>query len=652
VLHSARLAVAVALVVLAPLDAAARWTQLQSAHFLFIGDAAERDIRATAQKLEQFREVMVRALPAGAAMTSPVPTVVFVFANDRSLAPYRPKFEGRPIEMAGLFVQQSDINYVAVNADAYQQAFNVVLHEYSHFLLGNWLESVPVWMNEGLAEVYATFQERDGGKGAVLGAPDGNHLGLLRRSTLIPIRDLLAIDHSSPTYNEGSRRGVLYAESWALVHYLAFGNRARTPQLAAFLKAVKGGAPPVPAFTEAFGSVAKLEQELREYIHSFTMPAIRIDFGEKISGAIAPRGEAMPDAHAAAYLGDFLARVGRTDEARTQLRALLEQNPDVARAACALGLLELRGDRRAEGVTLLERAAALAPGDAWIQTALGQALLTASEEPLAEGEADALLQRARAALAQAASGDAAAVFAQTLASLGRAHTMPGGDLPRAVSSLERAVTLTPGREDYRLMLAYALIRQGEDKRAIDQLGPLVARSGRADVRDNARRLLGSIASRANAVGHAASPTETRTEALSDPPTATTAVSSTTSSRAIEVAGSTPAAPAREAVFRPILRPVGAGETRVRGVFRSVDCRPEGLVFVIDRDGAMLRLAAATFDEVEFLSYRRNTPNGVRCGAQQPALPVLATFRSMAAPGGAVGGQLVAIEVVEDDFVPR
>ena len=109
-LGSARVVAALALVSLAPLDAMAKWTQLRSENFLFIGDAPERDIRATAQKLEQFREVMLRALP-GTTMTSPVPTVVIVFGSDTSFTPYKPKFQGRTVDAAGLFIRNEDVNY-------------------------------------------------------------------------------------------------------------------------------------------------------------------------------------------------------------------------------------------------------------------------------------------------------------------------------------------------------------------------------------------------------------------------------------------------------------------------------------------------------------------------------------------------------------
>ena len=166
--------------------------------------------------MEQFREVMLRAMP-GAPATSPVPTIVFVFGNDASFTPYKPRFEGRIVEAAGLFLQNEDINYILVNAEALDRAFKVVFHEYSHFLLGNWTDDLPVWTNEGMAEVYSTFEDRDGGRPRC-SACLTHHLGLLQASPMIPVRELIAIDHSSPTYNEGqparrALRGIVGARA-------------------------------------------------------------------------------------------------------------------------------------------------------------------------------------------------------------------------------------------------------------------------------------------------------------------------------------------------------------------------------------------------------------------------------------------------------
>ena len=99
------------------------------------------------------------------------------------------------MDVAGLFVRSEDINYIVVNAGAVEPAFKIVFHEIlplPPLELGR-ARPVPVWLSEGLAEVYATFQERTGGTSAVLGAPDPNHLRLLQNTSLIPLQDLIAV---------------------------------------------------------------------------------------------------------------------------------------------------------------------------------------------------------------------------------------------------------------------------------------------------------------------------------------------------------------------------------------------------------------------------------------------------------------------------
>src|SRR5262245_55427966 len=96
-----------------PAATEAKWTRVRSATFVCVGDASEGQIRRSARKLEQFREVMLRALP-GAVATAPVPTVVMVFATDRALEPVAPLFRGNAIEVAGYFQAGEDVNYVAI----------------------------------------------------------------------------------------------------------------------------------------------------------------------------------------------------------------------------------------------------------------------------------------------------------------------------------------------------------------------------------------------------------------------------------------------------------------------------------------------------------------------------------------------------------
>ena len=65
--------------------------------------------------------VLVIAL-LGATSTSPVPTIVVVFATDRSLNPVKPLFRGNTTDVAGYLQTGEDVNYIAVNGEYIDQA--------------------------------------------------------------------------------------------------------------------------------------------------------------------------------------------------------------------------------------------------------------------------------------------------------------------------------------------------------------------------------------------------------------------------------------------------------------------------------------------------------------------------------------------------
>src|SRR5215213_1116383 len=230
------------LIALVPKPAAAKWVTLRSTNFVFIGDAPERQIRRVAQKLEQFRDVVGRIMP-GVAGPSPVPVVVVVFADQRSFRPYVPHFQGRPVEVGGYLAGGDDAAYIALSADPdfEELAFQTIFHEYAHYLATASGLTLPPWASEGMAQVWETMQDRDGGRAAIVGIASSTQVALLRSSTPIPLRDLRAVGHNSPLYNEGSRRSVFYAQSWALVHYLMLGNPARATQYATYLSSLRRG---------------------------------------------------------------------------------------------------------------------------------------------------------------------------------------------------------------------------------------------------------------------------------------------------------------------------------------------------------------------------------------------------------------------------
>ena len=643
-------------------SAQSRWTRLRSANFTFVGERrAERQVRRVAQQLEQFRETMLRAIPSSAqasAQSSPGSTVVIVFADDRSFTPYKPKFQGKTVEIAGFFVGGTDASYIAVNGGLRDYAVRTVFHEYSHYLVANSLGITPPWVSEGLAELYETMEERDGGKGALIGRAAPELLDQLRSRTLIPLTELMAVERSSPMYNEGNRRGLFYAQSWALMHYLTFGSEPRRAQLMTYLNSLRGGATSDEAFRKAFeGDVATLEQELRQYVSRYAFLAATFAFDASMRAVVSAQNENLSDEEAQAYLGDFLARSGRTDDARAQLTKIINAKPEVGRASLALGLMELRESRVDEALPLLERAAALMPDDAASNAAYGHALVERlSNSAPAADERAGMIERARTVLTRSVQLDPTSAYAHAM--LGYVELVSGVQPLRAVEVLRRAVALAPSEEPHRLMLAEALARNGDYDAATHDLGLLLARGSRQDVRDRARTSLGRVAQLRRAAAAASPALPPAPEAASTPTPASSPSSTTAPPPSTAVPSPPPAAPGTPAVgggrYIPVLREVGPGEQRVHGIFRGVVCSQGSIVLVVQTAGETMRFSAKRLDQVDFISYRSDTPGVVNCGEAQGSPSVLATYIPAARTGSPSGtqGVIVAIELLPDGYVPR
>ena len=645
----------VGVLVTVPTSAWADWTRMRTANFLFIADTTDRQLRETARKLEQFREVMVRALP-NASATSPVPTVVILFQRDRSFSPFKPRYEGRNQEVGGYFLGYDDINYLVVNIENGEIGFSTVFHEYAHFLIANGLGRVPVWANEGLAQFYESFEERDSGRVAIIGSPIGDHIAVLRDSTPIPIRDLIAVDSQSPIYNEGSRRGVFYAQSWALMHYLIMGNaQKRTPQLVEYLSQIKAGVPQDAAFKKAFGDdFSVLDKELRGYVTQVSMMQLRMTFDDRVETSIPQRGDKIDDLEADTYLGDLQARLGRIDEARARLQKVLDRRPGTARATLALGLIDLRADRLDAALPVLELAAAEGPDDGQVQGALGRALVSRLVDlDYTSDEYTATSKRARSVLARAVELDPNS--ARSVALLGYTE-LAARDFDRAVTLLTRALTLAPSREEYRLMLAQAFLGQAQFSKAIEILGTMLANGSTPAIREQARELLGLVAKAKNA-SDALSPALTqripeppaaRSASASSPPSEPASAAPAASTTAAEAGAGTSAG---RATFTLALRPVAQGETRILGQFRGIVCGRELTVLAIESGGRQLQLRQNPTRPPDFISYVPNPPKSVGCGPINPPQRVLATYTKSERPSTSYEGDAVAIELIPDDFTP-
>lgn len=479
------LLVAASLLLAAPSGASAEWRALRTQHFHVIGDVSPGRLRDIALRFEQFREVVTQFLPA-ALRAGSAPVVVIAFPDSRSYRPFMPLTNGRRVDVDGFFVDGADVNYITMNVEAGDDGFPVVFHEFSHFLLNSAFANAPLWFNEGLAEYFSTFEVTDGGRRALIGKPVARHADLLRERRL-RLSQLFAIGPGSQEYTRnGPERELLYAQSWALVHYARHGETRRFAALELLARRLAAGESPDDSIRASYGTdLETLDAEIQAYVRKQDYRHLELRSADGVVMQVDSIANPVGDAEVDAWLADLLAHLQRGPEAIPLLQRALQSRPDLPRALATLGVLRIRqGDRRG-GLALLEKAAAAGPDIESVQFEYGWALATEKAFDTARAErAQAALERAIALRPgyPAAIQMLGAVYGRT------------GNFAKMRGLLEPLVKAAPDNQDAALQLAAALLGLGDVRGARVLIGPVLARPQDNALRERARTLLGQISS--------------------------------------------------------------------------------------------------------------------------------------------------------------
>ncbi|MEO8521685.1 MAG: DUF1570 domain-containing protein [Acidobacteriota bacterium] len=635
---------AAALLTLAATPCAAEWRRLDSPNFVIVGDVGAGTLRDIAIRFEGFRETLSRVLSDRVTSTA-VPTIVIVFPSDKAFTPFKPKYQGKPIELAGLFLSRNDVNYIALTATGGEETMRVVFHEYAHLIIANVARNIPIWLNEGLAEYYSTYRVEAGGRAAVIGAAVPSHLILLNQATPMPLAELLAVTHESPMYNEGSRRSVFYAQSWALTHMLQLGQPSRTKELGQFLSLVGRGVGATAAWDHAFGA-EPIEKDLIGYVRRRVFSAYRYTFPDKIA-AFEATAAPLAAGDAEAFLADFLVQQGRHEEAATQLaKAAGDGSAWRATVGAEVDLAKLDYD------AAQKRLLALHEGADWLTAYRAGTELTEVVAQRGEKPQPAAVEAARALLAAAQKGDR--VIPNAAASLATLELSAGGPPPASTAAaLDRARVLAPGRLDYAFLHARVLVEQSDYPQARNIVAPLMSPVYPQNVRDSARSLMGYIVRLEAAKKMNDEAQATRLVAAAGPPSVTTAPAAPDPSSVAEeprpASAAEPAgAPHRVGrafkVTQPDFRELRPGEQRLEGTLQRIDCRGAAAVFNVRTAEGPIQLISDRMDAVEFITYRGDLKGQVTCGPLPGPIHVYATWRP--AKGGA---SRIAVAV---EFLPQ
>jgi tetratricopeptide (TPR) repeat protein len=334
------------------------WRSVRTNNLFVIGNADAEKLRQVAAWLEFFHSSFARLVSRN-VLNSSIPTTVIIFRDDASFTPFKPLYQGRPANVAGYFLPGDDVNYIAISLDPSERdPYSTAFHEYVHLHLRDNVPNAPLWLNEGLAELYGSLQFS--GNDALLGAPLVPYIRILREHDLLPLETLFSIGTNSPHYNEQDKTGIFYGQSWALVHYLMLGDRGRPEQFKRFLQQVSRGENAAKAIEDSFGmTLAKLEEDLRTYVRRGELTPQRIagvNDPQAYTAYMAMQRAALTEGEANYYLGDLLLHQGRDGDAERYLKQSIALDPAFVPSYASLGMLYARQRRYSDAKKYLQKA--------------------------------------------------------------------------------------------------------------------------------------------------------------------------------------------------------------------------------------------------------------------------------------------------------
>jgi hypothetical protein len=256
-----RSSAALALTLLAALPLAAQvndtWIRVTSSHFEMYATCDQKKAREAILHFERVRDFFMEASPV--KPPAEFPTRIIIFKNSDLFYIYAPN---RTI--AAFFAAGPLRDSIAMGEPS-AESYPVTIHEYVHLVIRHSGLSLPLWLNEGWAEVYSTL--RPVKDGVAVGDLIDRHVKDLGQGQWLSLSDLQAIGHDSPGYNEASRQGMFYAESWALTHMLYLSPDYKK-NFGAFIGALNKGRSLDDALQLAFSKTeAQVFADLRDYLN-------------------------------------------------------------------------------------------------------------------------------------------------------------------------------------------------------------------------------------------------------------------------------------------------------------------------------------------------------------------------------------------------
>jgi tetratricopeptide (TPR) repeat protein len=617
------------------------WLSVRSKNFFLIGNASEKDIRATAVRLEQFREVFRRIFDK-VNFNSPVPTTVIVFKDANSYNPFKPIKRDGQIDknVDGYFLAADDANYITLSLEGdVNQAYETIFHEYTHFWVANNIgkSNVPPWFNEGLAEYYQNLKIESDRK-VVLGGVQKEHLALLSQHKLIPFDAFFNTDNYTLTQQGDDGAGLFYAQSWALMHYLLHGDGgARSRQMYKFLDLAMNGKPAREAFAEAFQiDYATMERELKKYVEQNAYAVSEINFRDRIIYDAEMRATPLSEAEAKTYLGDLLYQFDRLAEAEMLSLQVLLLNPNSSRAHATLGLIRLAQGKDDESARFLAKAIQLDADNYLAHYHYARALSRQgmSEFGFVSEYPAALAQKMRESLKKAIALNPD--FSQSYELYAFVSVVRNENIDEAIEYLNRALKIAPGNQQYLIRMAELLMWK-EDFTGARKIAEKIAKTAaEPQLKVYAENALDRINNYEGQMYSARNPRRRRAEV-------TDRIFTEEELRVLREQGLI------ESLNMMVAKPQ-RGEKRILGSLTRIECQPNSIRFTVKADNQIFQLTSETFETVNLTAYSKEMGNAkFGCGELKQQNLAVIVYRPADKTETKIAGELKSIEFVPANF---
>lgn len=464
--------------VVVPAAVRAEWKEATTDHFIVYSESSAEELRKSAVELERYDHLLrvMLDLPKQHPVKVKVYLLPTIYDVGRSIG------YGSNSGIAGYYVASSrgpvaigmrgSVGRVEDGVDGQ----TVLFHEYAHHLMLQHSQAAfPMWYVEGFAEYY--------GMTRIL--PDGYEVGQMnpgRRSWFkdggewLPLKDLLtARNYKDIDY----RVGLLYAQGWLLVHYLA-DDPKRSGQLARYLSLINSGVEYKKAMDVAFGADAKeLDSELRRYSRRQQLPALRITFKDVPLGpvtvkSVSPARSALMDQEIEFARGVY-ARDAQQFAATVRKKA--EAFPADPNALALLTYAERGAGQTNAAAAAAERWVSAAPTDA--RATLMKGMVEIDRLAAAKSRDRTAWTSARALVAKAKQN--APSDPMILEAFYDSFAKEGGlPPPVAQNALVSALELVPQDDDLRYRVAWDLEQRGYIEDAVAMIMPAAFSAHQSD----------------------------------------------------------------------------------------------------------------------------------------------------------------------------